>query len=259
MNDKQNRIVIFHIYRKDGSALFLHPFDEPEILLNLNDDIFIEGKYGKEPRVDSLTLFRNKLYRIIELTVKDWVQEAKFIPRFIVAAGVFLVAYFFTSLVIRDPIPIIDEVVISLISAIVVYFVLSKRDQSSEKASKRRISLRIQIDKIVFTESNFVKKFEEILHYNESVDTEKLVQSMLSYEKSQITKEEAREADALLGYLEKIFSGKIYRKQEKRISKLKALDNKEGGVKHIVNWARSNKVDLSLFASYRNIKTGTPL
>ena len=258
MNKAQKKILIFHVYKKDGSSLFLHPFERTDALLNLDESVAVEGWYGKEPRIESLTMFRNQLYRYIETAVKEWVQDKKFIPRFIISAGVFLVVYFFTSFVIRDPIPVIDETVVSLLSSIAVYYLLSKRDQSSEKASKKRLKLRMLVDRIVFNESAFIREFEKMLHHNESVAAETLVQSMLaSGEKSLSVPSSVEESQALIGYLEKMFSGKIYRRQERKIVKMRVSADKKGSTKHIIKWARSHKVDLPLFAVYHTIKIKT--
>ena len=259
MKKIQKNILIFHIYKGDGSSLFLHPFESADVLLNLDESVVIEGWYGKEPRIESLTMFRNQLYRLIETAVKDWVQDTKFIPRFIISAAVFLIVYFFTSFVIRDPIPVIDETVASLIASFGVYHMLSKRDQSSEKASRKRLKLRMLVDRIVFNESDFIKGFEDMLHYNESVEAEALVQSMLlsSGRDSLVDPVTFKESQALTGYLEKMFSGKIYRRQERKLSKMRSSSHKSGNAKNIIKWAHSHKVDLPLFAVYHAIKVKT--
>ncbi len=226
MGNKNERILIFHIYRSDGTPLFLHPFDDRNTLFSLAEGVETEGKFGREPRVESLTMFRNKLYRLIEKGVKEWIADTKFIPRFILSAVVFLIVYFFTSLVIRDPIPVLDELLISIGASAAAYYILSRRDQNSEKASGKRLQLRMHVDRIVFNESSFIIKFEELLHYNEK-----------------------EEAVVLLSNLEKMFSGREYKKQEKRLSK-----NRKEDKNHFLSWAKTNKVDLSLYAAYRNIK-----
>ncbi len=258
MNKTPKKILIFHVYKNDGSSLFIHPFESADVLLNLDESAVVEGWYGKEPRIESLTMFRNQLYRLIETAVKEWIQDTKFIPRFIISAAVFLIVYFFTSFVIRDPVPVIDETVISLLSSFGVYYMLSKRDQSSEKASRKRLKLRMLVDRIVFNESNFVREFEEMLHYNETVADETLVQSMIvSGEKSLSVSSSLEESKALTGYLEKMFSGKIYRRQERKLSKMRSSSHKNGNTKNIIKWAHSHKVDLPLFAVYHVIKVKT--
>ena len=101
----------------------------------------IDGLYGREPRVESLTLLRNDLYRQVEQSVKDWTAERKFIPRFLISTSAFLVVYFLTSFVIRDPIPMVDELLLGLAAAVVVYLVLMKRDSDSKKATEMKVSL----------------------------------------------------------------------------------------------------------------------
>ena len=89
----KKRIIIDHIFGKDGSSLFLHPFSEEDKTTDLLEHADIEGKYGQEPRVESLVLLRNELYRVIESQVKRWISEQRFIPRFLISAGVFLLEW----------------------------------------------------------------------------------------------------------------------------------------------------------------------
>ncbi|MCD6396656.1 MAG: hypothetical protein J7L71_03890 [Spirochaetaceae bacterium] len=243
---KEQNITIFHLQRKDGSSLFLHPFSDPEILLKLNDKVKIIGKYGKEPRVESLTMFRNDLYRHIEASVKSWISDIRFIPRFILSAAAFLVIYLFTSFVIRDPVPMIDELALSIGGSIALFFILAKRDQNSEKSSKRRLELRILIDKIVFEEDPFVKEIEEILYYNESVDKAALIESISSYDDGSFQNGKDNDIKQIVSYLDKIFSSRIYRKKIENLNKNDA--------NRIVKWVNDNKIDLSLFAMYKKLK-----
>ena len=148
--DTKNKLTIFHIHRKDGSSLFLHPFSDSDLLMKLDDSFEIVGLYGNEPRVESLTMFRNDLYRLIESAVKRWISDIKFIPSFILSAAVFLFIYLTASFIIRDPIPLIDELALSFGGSIAVFFILAKKDQNSEKSAKKRLTLRLAIDKIVF-------------------------------------------------------------------------------------------------------------
>ncbi|MDZ7794051.1 MAG: hypothetical protein U5P10_10290 [Spirochaetia bacterium] len=66
----EQSITIFHLFRKDGTALFLHPFDEPNVFLAVDENTQIYGKYGQEPDVESITLFRSQLYQAVETAVK---------------------------------------------------------------------------------------------------------------------------------------------------------------------------------------------
>lgn len=243
---KEQNLTIFHIYRKDGSSVFLHPFSEPGFLIKLDDNYKIVGKYGHEPRVESLTMFKNDLYRLIESSVKSWISDIRFIPRFILSAVVFLIIYLTAAVVVRDPIPVIDELALALGGSIALFFVLSKKDQNSEKSSKKRLDLRLIMDKIVFEEDEFVKEVEEILHYNESIDKRSLIESILISDEKSFANSNPNDIKQLISYLDTHFSGKIYRKKIGSLDKLEIIK--------LSKWAEDNKIDLSLFAMYRRLK-----
>lgn len=177
---------LYHLTRRDGTPLFVHPFVAPGSTLEIDSSTELHGKYGSEPRVESLTLLRNELYRRIDADVRTWIGEQRFIPRFLISAAAFLISFLFMSLVIRDPIPIVDELLISLAIATVVFIAVGKRFVQSEPAGKRRIMLRSKVDGIVFTESPFVREVETILHRMEGHD----MTSLMDKNSSEAGKEE---------------------------------------------------------------------
>jgi hypothetical protein len=162
LNEKP-ALYIFHIRRAGARPAFLHPLKPDKNFIPVTEDSHILGRYGSEPRIESVTLLRNDLYRMCETAVREWVFELRFIPRFLICAGVFLVAYFFASVVIRDPLPMIDEIVIGLGAATVSWFLIGRRFLSSRAAEEKRNDLHTVIDGIAFNESDFIKKIEEIL------------------------------------------------------------------------------------------------
>ena len=254
--EEKNTNTIFHLYRKDGSSLFLHPFGNEEKFIEVLEKSDFQGKYGKEPRVESLTMFKNDVYRLIEETVKSWVSEIRFIPKFLISAGIFLVAYLFFSLVIRDPLPMIDEILIGFGAAIFTYVMMGRRDQRSNLSLKKRMELRTRVDRIVFNESSFVKKIEEILHKNESGNTEKIIEYMMSPGKHEFSPEDEKDALQLIKYLKKRFNSRDFKKQERIVDRLIHEKDKEPDKdkKNLSVWAESKKIDFSLFAIYARIK-----
>jgi len=244
--EAKKKLTIFHIHRKDGSSLFLHPFAEADFLIKLDESYEITGLYGNEPRVESLTMFRNDLYRLIEVAVKSWVSDQKFIPNFILSSAVFLVIYLFTSFIIRDPVPMIDELALSFGGGIAVFFILAKRGLNSDKSAKKRLSLRLAMDKIIFEEDEFVKEVEEILHYHESTDTISIINSLLSTDDNSFINSDMEDMKQLTYYLDHYFSGKKYRK------KIENLNDQEKN--KLTKWVDDNKIDLSLFAMYKKLK-----
>lgn len=248
--DNKNKLTIFHIHRKDGSSLFLHPFSESDFLLKIDEGYEIIGLYGNEPRVESLTMFRNDLYRLIESAVKSWISDLKFIPRFIFSAAAFLLIYLTASFVIRDPIPLIDELALSFGGGIALFFILARKDQNSEKSSKKRLTLRLAMDKIVFEEDEFVKEVEEILHFNESADKISIINSLADSEDNSFLNSNPEDMKQLVVYLDKYFSGKIYKKKMVNLS--------EQEKDKLSKWVDDNKIDLSLFAMYKKLKKRIP-
>jgi hypothetical protein len=60
MAEKQQCVYLFHLFRKDGTSLVLHPFSSPDRLTAVLGSAAVQGRYGNEPRVEALTLFRNR-------------------------------------------------------------------------------------------------------------------------------------------------------------------------------------------------------
>ena len=211
-------------------------------------------QYGTEPRVESLTLFRNDLYRMIESAVKSWVAEKKFIPRFLVSTGVFLVLYFILSFAVRDPIPMIDEVAAGLGGALLTYFYLSKRGQSSRPASELRVKLRTRVDKIVFEQDDFVREVEKILQESEEDSKELILKKLVEPGEDALTIREKEEAWELIGYLEKKFRKKDIKQQEKILHRLSAGTGQARDYEQLSRWLETRKIDIPLFAVYTRVK-----
>lgn len=249
-------IHIFHLYRKDGTAVFLHPFRTVDKLYGLLEKSEIKGHYGNEPRVESLTLFRNELYRLVEQEVGAWVADARFVPRFLLSSGVFLISYLFLSIVVRDPIPVLDEVAISLGISIAVYFLLGRRDMKSETALKRRIALRTHVDGIVFMENAFVKRIENELIAREGQKPDRLIEELVRPDSGLIVEGHEAEAEQMVAYLEEMFRASEFKRTQKRLRRLQRESNAQ---EHdtMRKWLESRKVDVPLLSVYMELKRKT--
>lgn len=247
-------ITIFHLFRKNGTALFLHPFDDAEFLLNLDESTKICGKYGQEPQVEYITLFRKDLYRAVDAAVKNWIQEKKFIPNFLWASFGFLALYFLFTFSVRDPLPILDELLIAGAGAVAIYFYRLKKSHAMPQAEQLRKKLRWKMDHIEFQEDEFVKEVEEVLHRYESVSRDKLLQSMYVQDEENFSEEDVKNAHQLLRYLERRFSTKVYRRQEKMMDRYITSGGKNRRIDTLSALAERGKIDLSLFVTYRNLK-----
>jgi hypothetical protein len=253
MSKRKDTLHIFHLYRKDGTAVFLHPFRKSDKLFQVLEKAEICGHYGTEPRVESLTLFRNELYRLVEAEVKRWVTDARFIPRFILSAVIFLLSYLFLSFVVRDPLPILDELAISLALSIVGYILLGRRDLKSESALKKRIALRSKVDTIVFTESEFVRRLETALIAKEDEGAEDLLNQVIAGNADLLAEGHAEEAVQMVQYLEVMFQSSEFKRTQKRLQRLEGSmpDRDRDSMRR---WIETRKVDVPLLALYMQLK-----
>lgn len=256
MSRKTDSVHIFHVYRKDGTAVFLHPLKKADKLYSILERSTIVGHYGNEPRVESLTLFRNELYRLVEQEVKGWVAEAKFIPRFLISAGVFLVAYIFMAAVVRIPIPIVDELAVAFGASVLTYILIGRKEMQSEAALKRRIFLRTKVDKIVFSESAFVKLVENELIAKEGRKAEQLVDELLDATDAPLVEGHDEEAEQMVGYLTQMFEANDFKQTEKRIRRLQR-DDDDGKRDTMRKWLEARRVDLPLLSLYFDLKRKT--
>ncbi|MFP4363350.1 MAG: hypothetical protein ACLFR1_05725 [Spirochaetia bacterium] len=252
--DKKQQTYLFHLFRKDGTPLFVHPFSSDEQVMNILENYEVIGLYGYEPKVESLTMFRNQLYRMVEQSVKNWVTEIKFIPRFLLSSLVFLVVYFFLSYIIRDPIPLLDEIAISLGGSLLTYFLLGKRDAKSDLSMKKRVKLRAAVDKIVFIESEFVKKMEMFLQNTETDNPEKLLEYITGPADQFLTEQERDYARDLIHSVEKLYNKNDLQKKVNIVTKL-AKDQKEAKAQQMLTkWSSSSNVDVPILALYTRMK-----
>lgn len=248
---------IFHMYRADGTPLFLHPFTsrgDGKWVGELLERAELTGLYGAEPQVESLTGFRNELYDVVESEVRRWVSEERFTPHFLASAAIFLVAYLLLSFLIRDGLPLIDEIAVSMGAAIGGYLYLTRRSMTSEPAVKRRVTLRGRVDSIVFSESEFVKRVEQALQEQERESTESLLRSFDWYVEADFAREYEETAQQMVEYLEARFSDRGSRRVAKRLLRRERLSERERDIASIKKWAHSKRIDLPLFAIYVQLK-----
>ncbi len=253
MSDKAP-LHIFHLAREDGTSVFLHPFFDRQHVMERMEAHPLEGLYGREPRVEAITGFRNELYRLIEEEVRNWIGESRFIPRFLIAAGVFLAAFVVLSLAVRDPLPVVDEIALSLGAAFAAFLLRRRRDMQSDAALSKRMKLRSKVDGIVFSESELVKRLESVLHDEERGTVESSVAGLSREVDPVISAGGEGEAEEVLSYLRARFAGRDYRKREKRLLAAERGGVKERDLENLQRWAANRKVDFPLFALYVRLK-----
>jgi hypothetical protein len=74
--------------------------------------------------------------------------------------GTFIVTYLFLSILVRDPVPLIDELLLGLLAAAAVFFASERRALSSPRHLESVLRLRRAIDGAYFSESRIVDLVE---------------------------------------------------------------------------------------------------
>jgi len=245
------KTYIFHLHRKDGSSLLLHPLFPPAKVVETLEKSPLEGRYGREPRVEVLTGLRDELYRQVELGVRHWLDDLRFIPKFLIASGAFVASYLFFSIVVRDPLPVIDEVVLGLLAAVASFVLIGRRDRASLRAAKKRQDLRQVVDRIAFRESQFVKTVEDALHSAEGQSVEQVVRRIVEplgqgpQQSPEAEGEAQAEAAQFVHLLEQRFD---FRKLERE------KPGRRAGGREAARLLSLRKLDLPLYAVYKSCK-----
>lgn len=115
------------------SGYFIN-LDKWRVFTNASDYEFDRGK--DEVCLYSSTLVDWESGKMLEGEMKDLLSKAfrkraedkRYIPRLVLSAVIFLALYFFLSLVIRDPIPLVDEIIISLFVSLLFFFRQKSKD-----------------------------------------------------------------------------------------------------------------------------------
>ncbi|HUX13187.1 MAG TPA: hypothetical protein VMW87_09165 [Spirochaetia bacterium] len=154
---------IFHVARGKSSPLFFHPFGHRGTVLRILSKGKVRGLFGTDPNLRAVNRFRNELYDHINVAVRQWISDVRFVPRFLYSAASFLIIYLALTLTSHIRLPISVSLAISLVCGLTAYAAVSRRDMHSQLALRKRIALRAQIDLIRFQESEFVRAVEEQL------------------------------------------------------------------------------------------------
>lgn len=252
--EKKEKVYLFHLYRKNGESIFLHPFDVSERLVTLLERGEVFGRYGREPRVESLTVLRGELYHRIEVAVRRWLSDVRFIPKFLISTGLFLLAYFFTAYAIPDPLPVIDELAVATGVAVFTYLLMGRRDIASEIAARKRSALRSVVDQIVFRESDFVRQVEDLLHRNESLSMQEVIRRILSPQEPELRAPDPDEAAQFIRLLESSFNFTRLRKEERILKSYVRGGERGDRLRAIARIGEAKKLDFPLYAVYKSFK-----
>lgn len=135
-------ITCYALLRNVGSNLYLSPYLESEkaALLDADTPVVLKssGMLTKQQKDEASF----SLYSAIDFSVDRWIQDKQYIPRLLICAFVFMVTYLFLALAIRDPIPMVDELLGASALTVFCWITLTKRDTRSSLALQRRYALK---------------------------------------------------------------------------------------------------------------------
>jgi hypothetical protein len=154
--------------RTYGRTLYLHPFLQKKEVAKWDSNEAVTAAVSSEITQSEKDDYLYELYKQIDHGVDSWIQELKYIPRLLNSAAAFLVIYFFLSFVIRDPIPVLDELLAATAGAAAFYLWTASKNRKSEIAMKKRMELKTQAEKANFIVNDALHELENtLLEYDE--------------------------------------------------------------------------------------------
>jgi hypothetical protein len=195
------------------------------------------------------------LYAAIDFSVDRWIQNKQYIPRLLISAAVFTASYFFLSLVIRDPVPMVDELLISGGLVLLAWNYLAKRDTRSSIAQRRRYELKLrcgereqEIDEQLFAVEAFLDEASsedslELCNSLALVSSEPL--KPISYEGSNETLKELGE---LLAHYLRIYNKSLYKTAVKVHNQRMQRRKNERLAARLFHQSMQKRLDIGLLA-----------
>lgn len=239
---------IYIVRRFSGELLILHPFRRESPIFRDPEGTILEGRYASEPGPGEAELIRTVLHEELEKGLRKDTLDRGFYLRLVISAGVFLVLYLFLSIVIRDPVPLVDELLVGGLGAFAAWFALERRALSSEDLALRSAYLRRTLDAAIFRPSLAAKYLEEFLQDVETLDPERLAEYPASPGGEGFSDEESRDLAELANALEA-------RLLPEDVEEAKKSASDPGDIPRLIRrLAGRRKRDLPLLLSYIRIK-----
>lgn len=169
---------IFFLKWKDHK-FYLSEHEENIFLESLEEDE-LRICYGSQLFEDDNIFIKTELKTTIGTAVNKWINDSRFVAHLLMSAAVFLISFYFLSYVIRDPLPMIDEIILSLLLGGLAWYRLKNQDYHSEKVVHRKIEFEQYLSSIKMEQMDYLKQIElylEKLSDMESAELKKLLDS----------------------------------------------------------------------------------
>ncbi|MDC7246505.1 MAG: hypothetical protein PQJ47_11450 [Sphaerochaetaceae bacterium] len=250
----------------DRKRFFITPFVNP-VSYNSWDEheqvVFYSAESASKPVTDEALL---TLYRQIDRGVDRWIQDVRYLPRLLIGGLIFLISYFFFSLAVRDPIPMVDELVIASVITILSLSFISRRDKKSSLSVKRRFELKQNASNLTFETDDSLAVVEEYLYRYSQMEMIDLIDAMLNLEGSSLDRldldfEDEHVKEFALLFIENLeYNFKNEYQLSKKYQKMKHDEKQlESFSGQLLKSGMNGDVDLSLLALTIAVENQLPL
>jgi len=156
---------VFLLRGEGGGILAVHPFLEGSKIFSAAkidpEGIGIQGRFAAQPDSETIARSRSLLDSALNAGVKRHARERGFALRIAIVSGVFVFVYLFFSIVVRDPIPFVDEFFLGGIGVFFAYSYLSRRASSTPEALAFTTTLRRALGSAYYSDSRIARLAEE--------------------------------------------------------------------------------------------------
>mgnify|MGYP001416555996 CR=1 FL=1 len=238
---------IFLVRRRSGQTLILHPFRPGGDVFRDPDQVVLDGRYASEPAPGEAETIRTTLHAELEKGLRRDALDRGFYPRLLLSAAIFLFLYLFLSIVIRDPVPLVDELLVGGLGAFAAWFALERRSLSSDSFARKSAALRRALDSSMFRPSRSAAYLEEILQDAETLDPDRLAEYPIAVAEG-FSEEDIGELAELAAVLESRIS------PEDAAEARRSLAGREDLPRLIRRMSGRKKADLPILVSYLRIR-----
>ncbi len=244
--------MVYLYYIKSLKSILLNPFYKNKNIGDLNSEEPITILSANTITKDDNEYITQVCFEEIDQSVNLWIQEKRYYLRLLASTFAFFIMYFFLSLVIRDPIPLLDEFVGSGAFAIFVWNFFSKRDKKSAIARKKKLEIKRQVNSANNKELDVLKKIEDYIFNLNSRDNLDIADAITlvegDIENFQVEEAEKQYLNDILRLLKlKLFENNKIENYYKKLLKVNEANIKDEALSsRLIEFGKTNKFDLLL-------------
>ena len=154
----------------------LHRMDFDSLSTSERFTIASSSPLSEEERMEA----EATLLREASAALSRWRQEKRYIPRLMLSAAVFIVLYLFLSVAVPDPIPVVDEILLSLLGAAGIWIIVSRMDARSSYMAGKLEAIEVSIAEAKAMASDDMRSIEDLYARFQSMGLLELAEAISS-------------------------------------------------------------------------------